>query len=170
VTSYLITVQRLKKKLIDFSKLYAKNDDCAVKIGLAKASLAHIEQQLSALITAIKSNSVIHKAAKINNDATNNVRKKYFNNINRQNRTHKKLAKTILHSSHQLHKKLTEHHEFERRLIKMISDREKKLQINSSSALLNNEMLALHQRLGRCRKAIYAIEVDIAKTNKQEKI
>jgi primosomal replication protein N'' len=160
----------IKKKLIDFSKLYAKNDDCAVKIGLAKASLAHIEQQLSALITAIKSNSVIHKAAKINNDATNNVRKKYFNNINRQNRTHKKLAKTILHSSHQLHKKLTEHHEFERRLIKMISDREKKLQINSSSALLNNEMLALHQRLGRCRKAIYAIEVDIAKTNKQEKI
>jgi primosomal replication protein N'' len=160
----------IKKKLIDFSKLYAKNDDCAVKIGLAKASLAHIEQQLSALITAIKSNSVIHKAAKINNDATNNVRKKYFNNINRQNSTHKKLAKTILHSSHQLHKKLTEHHEFERRLIKMISDREKKLQINSSSALLNNEMLALHQRLGRCRKAIYAIEVDIAKTNKQEKI
>jgi primosomal replication protein N'' len=160
----------IKKKLIDFSKLYAKNDDCAVKIGLAKASLAHIEQQLSALITAIKSNSVIHKAAKINNDATNNVRKKYFNNINRQNRTHKKLAKTILHSSHQLHKKLTEHHEFERRLIKMISDREKKLQINSSSAELNNEMLALHQRLGRCRKAIYAIEVDIAKTNKQEKI
>jgi primosomal replication protein N'' len=160
----------IKKKLIDFSKLYAKNDDCAVKIGLAKASLAHIEQQLSALITAIKSNSVIHKAAKINNDATNNVRKKYFNNINRQNSTHKKLAKTILHSSHQLHKKLTEHHEFERRLIKMISDREKKLQINSSSAVLNNEMLALHQRLGRCRKAIYAIEVDIAKTNKQEKI
>jgi primosomal replication protein N'' len=160
----------IKKKLIDFSKLYAKNDDCAVKIGLAKASLAHIEQQLSALITAIKSNSVIHKAAKINNDATNNVRKKYFNNINRQNSTHKKLAKTILHSSHQLHKKLTEHHEFERRLIKMISDREKNLQINSNSAVLNNEMLALHQRLGRCRKAIYAIEVDIAKTNKQEKI
>jgi primosomal replication protein N'' len=160
----------IKKKLIDFSKLYAKNDDCAVKIELAKASLAHIEQQLSALITAIKSNSVIHKAAKINNDATNNVRKKYFNNINRQNRNHKKLAKTILHSSHQLHKKLTEHHEFERRLIKMISDREKNLQINSNSAVLNNEMLALHQRLGRCRKAIYAIEVDIAKTNKQEKI
>jgi primosomal protein N'' len=52
----------------------------------------------------------------------------------------------------------------------MISDREKNLQINSNSAVLNNEMLALHQRLGRCRKGIYAIEVDIAKTNKQEKI
>ena len=160
----------IKKKLIDFSKLYSKDDRCEVKIGLAKAALAHIEQQLSALLIAIKSNSVIHKAAKINDHATNSVRKKYFNNINMQNSTHKKLAKTILHSSHQLHTKLTEHQEFERRLINMISEREKHLQKNNSSASLNNEVLALHQRLGRCRKAIYVIEVDIAKINKQDKI
>jgi primosomal replication protein N'' len=160
----------IKKKLIDFSKLYSKNDGCEVKIELTKAALAHIEQQLSALVTAIQSNSVVHKAAKISNDATNNVRKKYFNNINTQNSTHKKLTKTILRSSHQLHQKLSEHHEFERRLINMISDREEHLKKNNSSTFLNNEVLALHQRLGRCRRAIYAIEVDIAKTNKLDKV
>jgi primosomal replication protein N'' len=160
----------IKKKLIDFSKLYSKNDGCEVKIELTKAALAHIEQQLSALVTAIQSNSVVHKAAKISNDATNNVRKKYFNNINTQNSTHKKLTKTILRSSHQLYQKLSEHHEFERRLINMISDREEHLKKNNSSTFLNNEVLALHQRLGRCRRAIYAIEVDIAKTNKLDKV
>jgi primosomal replication protein N'' len=51
----------------------------------------------------------------------------------------------------------------------MISDRESKILRSRSSALLNNEVLALHQRLGRCRKAIYAIEVEISKAKKSHK-
>ncbi len=156
----------IKKKLSDFLTLYSKSDGDEVKIVIAKAALAQIEQQLSALLTAIKSNSVTHQAAKIHHDARNSVRKKYFNNLKPQNITPKKLAKSILHNTHHLHDKLTEHHEFERRLLSMISDREKNLQKNNSSVQLNNELLALHQRLGRCRKAIYVIEVDIAKMNK----
>jgi primosomal replication protein N'' len=156
----------IKKKLQDFSKLYSKSDGSDVKISLAKAALTNIEQQLSSLLTAIQSNRVIHDAAKISYDANIKARKKRFIQRDKQSNSHEKLIKSILHNSHQLQKKLTEHHEFERRLVDMISDRESKMLRTSSSAQLNNEVLALHQRLGRCRKAIYAIEVDIAKAKK----
>lgn len=159
----------IKKKLSEFAKLYSKSNESEVKTTLAKAALAHIEQQLSALLTAIQSNSIIHDAAKISYDANTKARKKRFSHATKQNNTHQNLAKAVLYNSHQLHSKLTEHHEFERRLLTMISDRESKILRSRSSALLNNEVLALHQRLGRCRKAIYAIEVEISKAKKSHK-
>ena len=155
----------IKHKLTEFTKLYINRDISDTQNVLAKASLDKIEQQLTALFTAIDSNSVMHNAAEVHNKVGIRARRNRYQNMSQRRRSHEKLTKAVLQTTHQLHEKLAEHHEFERRLINMISDREKQL-TNKNSSLLNNEVLALHQRLGRCRKAIYVIETDIAKTEK----
>ncbi len=57
-------------------------------------------------------------------------------------------------TTHALYEKLAEYHEFERRLLQMTQD----------AALQQNDVprqLALHARLGRCRKAIAELEAEI---------
>ena len=79
------------------------------------------------------------------------------------------MTKSVLLSSHQLYQQLNEHHEFERRLMDMITEREQE-RVRSKSAIndkLSLEVLALHQLLGRCRKAISSIErnIELAEKN-----
>ena len=73
-----------------------------------------------------------------------------------------------MQSSHELYKELSDHHEFERRLNEMVSIRRLQLdKANSEQASkINLEILALHGRLGRCRKAISAIEDKIQRAEK----
>ncbi|QOL27152.1 primosomal replication protein [Thalassotalea sp. LPB0316] len=112
---------------------------------LANDILHTVEQQINALTNALKANSEIHHEAQIKVDA----RKQHFA---------KKAAKKMMQSSHELYQTLAQYHEFERRLQEMINER---MLNQGQSQQLNEEVLALHQRLGRCRKAISQVERQI---------
>lgn len=153
---YLVEIQL---KLTEFIRLQSSN-----KIDLSKISLEKIEQQITALMNALHANSTMHQAAKVSIDARKSYRIKAA-----QTREHQHIAQKIMLSSHQLYQKLTEHHEFERRLMEMVKEREQQLAQCSAikSKTLSTEVLALHQRLGRCRKAISTIERDIDRAEKR---
>jgi primosomal replication protein N'' len=157
-------VEEVKKKLTEFSRLSRLSADNKNKKEFAKSSLLKIEQQTTALINAIQSNKSMHQAAQVSFDARNKARIKLTNkNHLTQQDKYKALAKSVLLSSSQLYQQLSEHHEFERRLMDMITDREQQ-RVRSKSVntdTLSQEVLALHQRLGRCRKAISTIEKNI---------
>lgn len=155
-------IKEVQRRLSDFSRLASTN-----KIGLSKVLLQQIEQQISAISNALQSNSVMHQAAKISSDANYKVRTKKAKKT--QASKYAALTKNIMQSSHQLYQKLTEHHEFERRLMDMLAEREiarTKCKIQDNDRL-SAEVLALHQRLGRCRRAISTIERDIEQAEKR---
>ena len=85
-----------------------------------------------------------------------------------KSRRYKKAAQAVMQSSHNLHNKLNETFEFERRLLEMIATREKQFHgaTVKVSKQLTEEVLALHQRLGRCRQAISKLEREIASAEK----
>ena len=124
-------VAEVKSKTNELSRLLTAN-----KNTLAHSRLLLIEQQISALRNALNSNGALHKEP-----AQRLVAIKA--------RRYKKAAQAVMQSSHNLHKKLNETFEFERRLVEMIQ-----------------EVLALHQRLGRCRQAISKLEREIAQSEK----
>ncbi len=70
-----------------------------------------------------------------------------------------------------LYQKLSEHHEFERRLALMIAEREQQRgntkDYSQRNEQLKLEILALHKRLGKCRQAISVIERDIELAEKR---
>jgi len=159
---YLPYVEEIERRLAEFTRLVASN-----KLALSKTLLEHLEQQISAISNALQANSTIHQAAKLSFDANKKVRikKAKAKQINK----HRDLAKTLFSSSQQLYQKLTEHHEFERRLMEMLMEKEQqRLKCKKhESEKLSFEVLTLHQRLGRCRKAISTIERDIELTQKR---
>ncbi len=143
-------VLEVKKQTHELSRLLA-----AKKNNLAHSRLLQIEQQISALRNALNSNSELHKEPEQRLVAM-------------KARRYKKAAQAVMQSSHNLHNKLNETFEFERRLIEMIEARELQRQKATAkvSQQLSEEVLALHQRLGRCRQAISKLEREIAQTNK----
>ncbi|MFC3033624.1 primosomal replication protein [Pseudoalteromonas fenneropenaei] len=85
---------------------------------------------------------------------------------------YRKAVAKIMQSSHELYQELSQNHEFERRLQAMITERQSQLDsANSDTARqqLHAEILALHARLGRCRKAISATEDKIVALEKQSR-
>jgi len=155
-------IKETKRKISEFSRLVAAN-----KVALSKLILLQIEQQISAISTALQSNAVMHQAATLSFDANKKVRIKKAKE--KQTSKYNALAKNIMLNSHQLYQKLNEHHEFERRLMDMLSKRESaRIQCkHHENEKISMEVLALHQRLGRCRQAISAIERDIAFAEKR---
>ena len=147
---FLPYVLEVKNKTNELSRLLR-----AGKKSLAHSRLLIIEQQISALRTALNSNSVVHKAADQHLVAI-------------KARRYKKAAQAVMQASHNLHNKLNETVEFERRLLAMINEREQLRQRASikKSDQLSEEVLALHQRLGRCRQAISKLEREIAQTKR----
>jgi primosomal replication protein N'' len=122
---------------------------------LAAVALDKIELQIQALIKAINSNKAMHDDAQVHLDAKYKAIKA---------NKYKQTAQKLIQSSQSLYTKLSEHHEFERRLQVMLSEKEfvrakaiTKINIDKVA----DEILILHQRLGRCRKAISIIERDI---------
>jgi primosomal replication protein N'' len=159
---YLPYVQEIERRLAELTRLVATN-----KIELSRALLVHLEQQISAISNALQANSTIHQAAKISFDANKKVRIKKAKA--KQVNKYRDLAKQLVLNSHQLYQKLTEHHEFERRLMGMLMEKERqRLECKKNeSEKLSIEVLTLHQRLGRCRKAISTIERDIELAKKR---
>jgi primosomal replication protein N'' len=138
-------VDEIRGKTIELSRLLEHG-----KKELSQNRLQGIEQQISAIINAIRSNKGIHQEAQYRLTAINA-------------RRYKKAAKQLFKSSQALYQQLTEHHEFERRLLAMLNEREllRKTATPSKAKSLSDEVLALHQRLGRCRQAISKIERQI---------
>ncbi|MFD2166296.1 primosomal replication protein PriC [Thalassotalea euphylliae] len=121
------------------------------------ATLAEqIENQCGALVTAIASHQTRQKKIRA---ATPSFKQNKY----------KKIAQKVMLPTHALYAKLAEHHEFERRLALMITEREyeRAKAKQEKAAQLSAEILALHQRLGRCRKAISTIERDIEMAEKR---
>ncbi|MFT5635825.1 MAG: primosomal replication protein N'' [Cognaticolwellia sp.] len=143
-------VTEVKSKTNELSRLLTAN-----KNTLAHSRLLLIEQQISALRNALNSNNALHKEP-----AQRLVAIKA--------RRYKKAAQAVMQSSHNLHKKLNETFEFERRLVEMIQARERQNHNISAKQTkqLTEEVLALHQRLGRCRQAISKLEREIAQSEK----
>lgn len=155
-------VNEIEEKVLDFNRLNNLSLQGIDRAEFAKITLQQIEQQIAALLNAIQANKAMHQAAKISSDVGKKFRIKQAKKKNLANK-YQNMASNVLASSHSLYKKLNEHHEFERRLLDMIIQREQ--QRNSAkakdSSRLSQEVLALHQRLGRCRQAISVIERDI---------
>jgi len=147
-------VKEIEHKITALNRLYTQN-----KIDYSKQSITVIEQQISAILNALRSNDTLGQAALLNANTKKKVRIKSI-----KANPYKKSVESITYSSHQLYQKLSEHHEFERRLMDMLSEKD---QLRTKSNAKDNqklslEVLTLHQRLGRCRKAISIIEKDIA--------
>ena len=155
-------IKEVQRRVSEFSRLVSAN-----KVEFSKVLLEQIEQQISAISNALLSNSVMHQAAKLSFDANNKVRIK--KSKAKQANKYRELTQSIMLSSHQLYQKLTEHHEFERRLMDMVAERESvRAKCKShENEKLSAEVLALHQRLGRCRRAISTIERDIELAEKR---
>lgn len=119
-------------------------------------ALERISTQVEAIIKVLKSTPVWAKE----NQYKQPKKAKVF----------RQAVKKVMQSSHELYQELSQNHEFERRLLEMIDIR--KQQLNSANAeqaqKLNQEILALHARLGRCRKAISATEDKIQLAEKQQ--
>jgi primosomal replication protein N'' len=131
------------------------------KNALATVALEKIEFQIQALLKAINSNKSMHDDAQVHLEAKYKAIKAH---------KFKKTAQKIIQSSQSLYKKLSEHHEFERRLLDMLSEQEltrTRAKSTASSNKATQEILILHQRLGRCRKAISTIERDIEFSEKR---
>ena len=114
-------------------------------------ALESISQQIEAIITTLKATSVWQKE-----------------NTFKPKQVYKKAVKKIIQSSQELYGELSQNQEFERRLQEMIEIRQnEKINANIDRATeLNKEILVLHGRLGRCRKAITAVEEKIQQAEK----
>lgn len=125
-------------------------------IPLIEYQIETLEKKISSLLNAFNSNQSIHNEAQQRLNAY-------------KNRRLKKTAKAIIQSSKNLYQTLAETHEFERRLVQMLNDKENERKIASPHKLskLSDEVLILHQRLGRCRQAISKIENDIVNSEKR---
>jgi primosomal replication protein N'' len=147
---FLPYVMEVKQKIVELSRLLKNKNNT-----LSHSRLQQIEQQISSIISALNANGSIHQEAQYRLDA---IKARKF----------KKAAKTLMQSSQALYQKLTEHHEFERRLAEMLAAKEQqRCQAPKSKVTkLGEEVLILHQRLGRCRQAISKIEREIEKAEK----
>ena len=143
-------IAEVKSKTNELSRLLIAN-----KNALAHSRLLIIEQQISALRNALNANGALHKEPEQRLVAM-------------KARRYKKAAQAVMQSSHNLHKQLNETFEFERRLLEMIQTRERQNHNISSKQTkqFTEEILALHQRLGRCRQAISKLEREIAQSEK----
>lgn len=119
-------------------------------------ALEKLSTQIEAVIKVLKSTPVWAKENKFTKP--------------KKAKVYKQAVKKIMQSSHELYQELSQNHEFERRLQEMIDIR--KQQLSSASTVeaskINQEILALHARLGRCRKAITATEDKIQQVEKQQ--
>lgn len=83
---------------------------------------------------------------------------------------YKQQAQKILAPINELYQELTKNHEFERRLQDKLAMAQQQLKAatKETQPQLNTQVLTLHQRLGRCRKAISECEEKIQRAEKQQ--
>lgn len=150
--TYLPYTLEVKQKVTHISRYINRQDHH----DFIFEQLALIEQQINALTTAFFAQG---RQQQIEQQFTQKNRAKYL----------KKATKQVLHSSHHLYQQLAETHEFERRLMEMLELKEIELKNanKANQANLSQQVLTLHQRLGRCRQAISKIERQIEMSEKR---
>lgn len=143
-------LEEVKEKTIELKKLQQTNSD------FFHARLSLIEEQISSIHNAINANDAQNKASEAR---LNVIKSKNF----------KKVAKKLFKPTQELYKKLSETLEFERRLIVMLNNKQNELSSASpsKSERISNELLTIHQRLGRCRQAISKVEREIELSEKR---
>ncbi|MDO6445716.1 primosomal replication protein PriC [Colwellia sp. 1_MG-2023] len=128
----------------------------ANKVQFSYARLALIEQQISAIKNAIDAN-----------DAQNNASKQHLKML--KDKKYRQAAQSLILPSQTLYQKLSETHEFERRLLDMLE--QKQIQFSQANQKakdkISDELLIIHQRLGRCRQAISKLERQIEVSEKR---
>ncbi len=119
-------------------------------------AIERIGSQIQAILKVLKSTPVWAKENK--------------NKAPKKAKVYKKAVQKIMQSSHELYQELSQNHEFERRLKEMIDIRQQQMDKASpqQASKLNGEILALHGRLGRCRKAISVTEQKIQEVEKNQ--
>lgn len=145
-SSYYAHVKYTQKRLAHLQKLLStKPTEFCV------ALMAELEQQISSLIIAIKSNDSRHNDSDYRLERSNRLKKQ------------KTQVKAVLIPLDQLYAKLAEFQGFERRLQDMIQIKELELAKAKQDDMptMQQEILTLHQRIGRCRKAISDVEKQI---------
>ena len=162
--SYKVYVSYAQKRLAHLQKLLSSN-----KSEVAEMMLQDLEEQVMALITAIKSNENRHHDGDYRLDRRNRLNK-LKGKQKQQSTVHQKAAAKVILPSQQLYQKLSEYHGFERRLLDMVQEKQDNLnrcKANSQNSKdTQQQLLALHQRLGRCRKAISDVEKQIEDSEK----
>ncbi|MFY8272670.1 primosomal replication protein [Pseudoalteromonas sp. SSDWG2] len=116
-------------------------------------AINHLSEQIEAIVKVLKATPVWAKE----------------NTPSAKAKKYQKAVQQIIKPTNELYQELAQNHEFERRLEAMINER--KLAMGKADPTqaqqLNTEILALHARLGRCRKAIGACEERIQLAEKQ---
>lgn len=82
----------------------------------------------------------------------------------------KKIAQQATQTSQSLYEELSQLHEYERRLLDMVADKQTMLNQYSGSekSHLQQQVLLTQQRLGRCRQAITGVEDKIQKLDSRQ--
>ncbi|TRX57238.1 primosomal replication protein PriC [Thalassomonas sp. M1454] len=155
--NFIAYVKYAQERVQHLKKLLASNHN-----EFSDALMTQLEEQILSLITALKSNSSRH------HDSEYQLNRRKRLSAQKQAKVYQKAVKSITMPSHQLHAKLAETHGFERRLEEMLRIKQEQLQSskNQDTNVLQMEVLTLHQRLGRCRKAISDIEKQIEMSEK----
>ncbi|MGB1198866.1 MAG: primosomal replication protein PriC [Thalassotalea sp.] len=144
-------VEEIQHKNAELARLLTQH-----KNALSQHRLILIEQQIASVITAIEANNSINKAENITLNA------------NKQ-RNYKKAAQSLFQPIQSLYTKLSETIEFERRLLVMLEEKQQLLNTATPAkrAQASNDVLVVHQRLGRCRQAISKVERQIEMQEKR---
>ncbi|XQW86435.1 primosomal replication protein PriC [Thalassotalea piscium] len=144
-------IEEIQQKNHELKRLLEQN-----KNALSQHRILLIEKQISSVITAIEANSNINKASNITISA------------NKQ-RQYKKAAQSLFQPIQSLYTKLSETIEFERRLLLMLEEKQQELRVATPAKRekVGNDVLIVHQRLGRCRQAISKIERQIEMQEKR---
>ena len=149
--------QELLKRTKEIQKHLACNNNL-----VAHQLITNIEQQISALLNAFGANNIRVKSAAFEQKQ----RQHWYNK--QDNNKYQQAVAAVIEPIQSLYQKLSEYHGYEQRLAAMIADREQiRTQSGSSNTQVSQEILALHQRLGRCRRAISQVEQQIALAEKQ---
>ncbi|WP_371186248.1 primosomal replication protein PriC [Thalassotalea maritima] len=145
-------VHYLQQQLSQLEKLL--NSD---KNALADSLLERLEAQVSAMIIALKSES--------NRLRDSDYRLQTAKRLNQKHQRQKKqpINVTSFMTAHQMHSKLVEYRGFEQRLELMLKQQEQLLAQDhgENKQHITQAIFTIHQRLGRCRRAINELEKQI---------
>ncbi|CAM3713731.1 primosomal replication protein PriC [Rheinheimera salexigens] len=126
----------------------------------AQRNLKHLTEKTS--LSLIAQQRLVQRLSEQTTALTQAFRNLGLHQQSFKRRAAKKVVEQITQSSQQLYQQLSEYQGFERRLLDMIS-----IESRGSSPEQIQRSLALHQRLGRCRKAISEVEQQIQQFERQ---
>ncbi len=148
-------IEQIRKGIIQLEK--------RLKVGLTaeviETSCLRIQDQFSAVKRALNTTNINLKSVR---QQKASARARY---ISRQQQTHQKsgfewIAGNVMQSSHQLYDELNKHLNWVTKFEQRIQELDLKLEscLSRDKLKLQNEILSMHKRLGKCRQAISYIE------------